>query len=199
MKNTISYKFARITSNLFVPPSFNIIIFSIFAFVLEFDPTKKIITILVSLIFGFFLHIFLFLYFRKKGKLINLDATIKEERTVPFLIAVIFYLIGLIILISFQVNIITIAFWFCYISNTLLITLINKFWKISAHSMGASGPASAIFYVFSYFGFIPLIITIIVGWSRIKLKCHNIYQVLAGAILGFISTYLQIYLIVKYF
>ncbi len=199
MKNTLSYKFARITSNLFVPPSFNILIFTIFAFTLETEVSKKIITILVALIFGFLLHIFLFLYFRKKGKLINLDATIKEERTVPFLIAVIFYVIGLIILISFNVNIISIAFWFCYISNTLLITLINKFWKISAHSMGAAGPASAIFYVFGYFGFIPLIISIIVGWSRIKLKCHNIYQVLAGAFLGFISTYLQIYLIVKYF
>ena len=40
-------------------------------------------TILIALIFGFILPITLFLILRKKGKLVDQDASIKEERTFP--------------------------------------------------------------------------------------------------------------------
>jgi membrane-associated phospholipid phosphatase len=110
-----------------------------------------------------------------------------------------FYLIGLSILIVFQVNIISIAFWFCYISNTLITILINKHWKISAHAMGAAGPLAAVTYAFGPIGLLFIVIVFLVGWSRIKLKVHNLTQVIAGVLLAFISTYLQIYFIVRFF
>jgi membrane-associated phospholipid phosphatase len=110
-----------------------------------------------------------------------------------------FYIIGLIFLLVYKVNIISIAFWFCYISNSLLAIIINKKWKISAHTMGASGPVAAVTFLFGAVALIFLVISILVGWSRIQLKCHNFGQVMAGGIFAFISTYVQIYLIVSYF
>ncbi len=196
---SVSYTAARIISTILVPPSFTLLIFIYFALSLETDAAKRAITIVVAFIFGFMLHIMLFLYFRKKGRLINLDATIKEERTVPFLISTIFYFAGLLILIHEDINIISIAFWFCYISNTLIVALINKAWKISVHSMGSAGPAAAVTYIAGASGLLFLFVAAIVGWSRIKLKCHNIYQVAAGIFLGFFSSYLQIYFLVKWF
>jgi len=195
----LSDKVARIISTLFVPPTFTIIIFTFFAFNLENVLSKKIITILVALIFGFSLQIILFLTFRKKGKLVNLDATIKEERTVPFLISVVFYVIGILILIAAKINILSIAFWFCYISNTIIVILINKYWKISVHSTGASGALAALIFVTGPIGLLLGLLVFLVGWSRIKLKCHNFLQVAAGTIFGFFSTYLQILLILKWF
>ena len=192
-------KFARIISTLFVPPSFTIIVFTIFAFYLETDPIKITVTILVALLFGFIAQIILFVFLRRRGKIVDLDASVKEERTTPFLISVGFYFIGLVILIIFKVNIISIAFWFCYISNTLVTILINKHWKISAHAMGAAGPLAAITYAFGFVTLVFSVIILLVGWSRMKLKVHNIAQVTAGIILAFISTYLQIYFIVKWF
>ncbi len=192
-------KFARIISNIFVPPSFNLIVFTLFAFNLENNTTKRIVVILVSLVFGFILNILLFVIFRKKGKLIDLDASIKEERTVPFLIAVLFYTAGFLVLVYFKVNIVSIAFWFCYISNTLLIILINKYWKISAHAMGAAGPTAAVFYIFPLLSIVFFLILFFVGWSRIKLKCHSLLQVIAGALLGFLSTLVQLIIITKIF
>lgn len=191
-------KFARIISILFVPPSFTIIVFTLFAFVLESDSLKKVITILVAYLFGFTAQIILFVIFRRKGKILDLDASIKEERTTPFIISVGFYLVGLVILIIFKVHIISIALWFCYISNTLVTILINKHWKISAHAMGAAGPLAALTFVFSPIAltFVPIIF--LVGWSRIQLKVHNLAQVNAGILFAFISTYLQIYFIVNW-
>ena len=196
---TKSDKFARFISTLFVPPTFTIILFTVFAFTLESALLPRIITILVAFIFGFFTQIILFLVFRKKGKIIDLDASVKEERTTPFLIAVGFYVLGLIILLVFKVNIITIAFWFCYISNTLLTILINKFWKISAHAMGAAGPLAAVTYVFGPLALLFSIIVLLIGWSRIQLKVHNFSQVFVGILFAFASTYLQILLVVKMF
>ncbi len=194
-----SHKLARIISTVFVPPSFTIIIFTIFAYTLESEPIKQVLTILTALVFGFVSPIVLFLILRKKGKLADQDASIKEERTIPFLIAIIFYLIGLWVMIKFELNIISIAFWFCYISNTIITIFINKFWKISAHAMGVAGPFSAMVFVFGWVGIILLPVVILVGWARIELKCHTITQVLAGILLASFSVYIQMSLIVKYF
>ena len=166
---------------------------------METEPAQRYITILVALIFGFISPIVLFLHYRNKGKIIDLDASIKEERTVPMSISVIFFIVGLLLLITFNINIVSIAFWFCYISNTLIAIIINKNWKISAHTMGAAGPLAALFFLFGPVTLVFLVIVVLVGWSRIQLKCHSFSQVMAGGIFAFISTYIQIYLIVSYF
>lgn len=199
MSNSFSNKVARVISTLFVPPSFTIIVFTFLAFYLENDTEKRIVTLSVAYLMGFAAPIILFLYLRKRKMIVDGDASIKEERTLPFSIAIIFYLIGLVVLISFKVNILTIAFWFCYISNTLITILINKYWKISAHAMGAAGPFAAISFLFGLSAVYFSIIILLVGWSRIKLKCHTFAQVAAGILLAFFSTLLQIHLIIKYF
>ncbi len=199
MTKNFPHKFARIISTLFVPPAFTIIIYSIFAFTLESDLSKSIETILIAFIFGFLAPIALFLLLRKKGKIIDQDATIKEERTFPFLIAILFYLIGLVLMINLGLNIISIAFWICYISNTLITIFINKHWKISAHAMGAAGPFAAVTFAFGWIGFVILPFVVIVGWSRIELKCHTASQVIAGILFAFVSVYIQMSLILKYF
>ena len=189
--------FARLISILFVPPSFTLITFILFAFHLETEQIKIIVTILVALLFGFIAPIILFFKFRKRGLIIDLDASIKEERTLPMAISISFFFIGIIILLLFKINIVSIAFWFCYISNTLITIFINKLWKISAHTMGAAGPLAALLVVFGPIALLFMLITILVGWSRIRLKCHSISQVLAGGVMAFISTYLQIIIITR--
>jgi len=184
-------KLARIISTLFVPPSFTIIVYFIFALSVEQTLKKSLIVFLVALVFGFLAPITMFVIMRRKKMISDNDAMIKDQRTLPYFIAIVFYTIGLIILILSKVSIISIAFWFCYISNTIITILINKYWKISAHSMGASGAAAALFFVFGWSSFAAMIVAILVGWSRIELKCHTLQQVIAGIVLAFVSVYVQ--------
>lgn len=184
-------KLARIISTLFVPPSFTIIVYFIFALSVEQTLKKSLIVFLVALVFGFLAPITMFVIMRRKKMISDNDAMIKDQRTLPYFIAIVFYTIGLIILILSKVSIISIAFWFCYISNTIITILINKYWKISAHSMGASGAAAALFFVFGWTSFAAMIVAILVGWSRIELKCHTLQQVIAGIVLAFVSVYVQ--------
>ena len=199
MINNLKNHLAKIISILFVPPSFTIILFTYFAFAFENELTKRLILILTAFTFGLAFHVIFFIYLRKKGRLVDSDASIKEERTFPYLISSLFYISGLAILIFFGINIISTAFWFCYISNTILIMMINKSWKISAHTMGAAGPLAALFFSKGWESlfFLPLII--LIGWGRIHRGVHTFAQVFAGALVGFISTYLQMFIIVNLF
>lgn len=199
MNPDYSHKIARIISTIFVPPSFTLLIFIFFAFYLENDFTKTLETILISVVFGFIMPIALYFILKKKGKIIDVDVSIKEERTFPYFIAIIFYLIGLLLMVCFQLNIITIAFWFCYLSNTFITIAINHYWKISAHSMGAAGPFAALLFSVGMWALLFSPIVIAVGWSRIKLNCHTFLQVTAGILLALVSTYLQMYLIILNF
>lgn len=188
-------KLARIISTFFVPPSFTIIVYFIFALSVEQTLKKSLIVFLVAFVFGFLAPISMFLIMRKRKMISDNDAMIKDQRTLPYFIAILFYSIGIIIMLLTKVSIISIAFWFCYISNTIITILINKYWKISAHSMGASGAAAALFFVFGWSSFAAIIVTILVGWSRIELKCHTLQQVIAGIVLAFVSVYVQMKII----
>lgn len=196
-KTSLSSKLARVISTLFVPPSLTIITFFFLAFYLESDPAARAVVIGVSLTFGFIFPIAMFIYFRRQGKIIDSDASIKEERTKPFLIASGIYAVGLGVLIGLHANSIITAFWFCYISNTLLTILINKFWKISAHALGVAGPFGAVTYAAGPYGLFFAALLIIVGWARLKLKVHTVMQVVMGSLAGFVFTYFQIMLLIN--
>jgi membrane-associated phospholipid phosphatase len=65
--------------------------------------------------------------------------------------------------------------------------------------LGAAGPFAALCFVYGLSALPFILILFMIGWSRIYLKCHNIYQVLAGSLLGFISTLLQMQIITGIF
>ena len=131
--------------------------------------------------------------------IVDIDASEKDERTMPFLISVLFYLAGLIIMIYAEINLVSIGFWFCYITNTLIVILINKGWKISVHAAGVSGPVAALTFVLGLNGLWFTVLIFAIGWARIKLNCHTLAQVTAGALLGFGSTFAQMYFIYHWF
>ena len=75
--------------------------------------------------------------------------------------------------------------------------LINKYLKISIHAMGASGPLALFTFIFGLNALVFLPIIVLVGWSRIKLKCHSPAEVASGALLGFVSVYFQLNVFLK--
>ena len=66
------------------------------------------------------------------------------------------------------------------LAATMLVTL---YWKISIHSAGTAAMA---FLLPTTYGGLMLVLTpvLLVGWSRLYLKCHTLPQVLAGGMLG---------------
>lgn len=129
-----------------------------------------------------------------KNKNLEMDMPHKEDRIYPLSLVLLFYLIGAIVLYLISAPPIINVLMFCYFSNTLVVLLISLFWKISIHSVGVAGPVAVLVYVFGYPGLIFLLLIPLVMWSRLYLKRHTPYQVIAGAFLGFVLTTTQIYL-----
>ena len=197
MSENYFFKIARVISTIFIPPTFTLISFIYLALTFESNTAKKICVITVASIFGFILQIVSFIYFYKRGLVSDVDAKIRKERTIPYFVSIIIYIVGLILLLIYNVSNISIAFWFCYISNTLLVIFVNRILKISIHAMGISGPLALFTFILGFEVLVFLPILAAVGWSRIKLQVHSFMEVTAGAIVGFLSVYLQLYLLLN--
>lgn len=181
---------AKYISYLFIPPIMNLFVFIIFSFNLEEAP-KSYYGIIISFLFGLLFPLIAILQFRRKGIISNNDATIKEERTLPYIFAVGFSLGGVVFSSITGLDEKLIMLWMIYLISSIIILNINRFWKISAHAMGASIPIGALLFIGDMFWFnIFAIILIIVGLSRLYLRVHTLLQVLTGSVLGFSVSYL---------
>lgn len=180
---------AKYISYLFIPPVMNLYIFIVFSF--HYEVSYNIYySIAISFVLGLWLPLVAILEFRRKGIISNNDATIKEERTLPYLFAIGFSLLGVTISSIIGLNEKLIMLWLIYLINSIFIMNINRFWKISAHTMGVAMPIGAlIFTQETIWLVIAIVILLIVSSSRLILKVHTFLQVAAGCILGILVSF----------
>lgn len=191
-------KFARIISTIFIPPTNHLLVSWHFIFFLVDNYNVIIKSLALTALFGAALPLGMFFYLRKKGKIVNADATIKEERTFPYFVSIFIYALGAYLLNEAGAPEVLIAFWVCYSTTALAIIPINYFWKISAHSMGIAGPIAALFFSIGEISFLFLPLAFLVMWSRLRLKVHDIWQVSAGFLFGYFFTFFQMSLILDF-
>jgi membrane-associated phospholipid phosphatase len=181
---------AKIISYLFVPPINLIIIFIILSDQIYIDSQLKLVSIFIALIFGLILPVAVFVYLRKKKKIVNDDATIKGERTLPYAIGAGLAINALVLSIIFGLHPLIIALWIAYILIQFIMLIINLYWKISAHLIGVGIPYATLLFLFQTEYIYLILIPIIIGWARFTLKVHTPMQIVAGFLLGTIPTYL---------
>ncbi len=150
----------------------------------------------VSVFFGGLLP-FILCYLYAKKKNLEIDIPSRKDRIYPLLMVIPSYLIGLILLYILGTSPVITVLMFCYFSITIVVLLISIYWKISLHSMGVAGPAVFLIHIFGIPGFVFSLIIPLVMWSRVYLKKHTVSQVIVGALLGFLLTAMQIYILLK--
>ncbi|NIQ07174.1 MAG: phosphatase PAP2 family protein [Candidatus Korarchaeota archaeon] len=123
----------------------------------------------------------------------------REKRKKPFMVGIISYFLGFLLLYLLGAPSIISALMFCYCTNTIVMAIINQFWKISVHASGIAGPVTAVFFHFQSLLFTPLFLLIIpVGWSRLTVKAHTILQVAAGALITIVITWIQLSILIPF-
>ena len=195
MINLTKQKTAKLISILFIPQTFTILVIPFLAFKYEPLFLQKWVVIFTALTFGFSLQILSYFYIIKKKKIRSFDETKNTERTIPYLVQISLYIIGLFLLLYFDVSYLLIVFWFSYIVNSFILVLINYKCKISSHSIAVAQHFALFVFLMNpvYWVFIP--IALVVGWARIELNVHDKYQIIGGLVLGFVLTYLQLYIL----
>ncbi|MTI30806.1 PA-phosphatase [Xanthovirga aplysinae] len=127
-----------------------------------------------------------------------------KERFIPFLFTGLFYGLTTYLLGGkMQVNIMLVLIMAGITALTLMISVISRKYKISAHSSGAAGMLGflvAMAFLFKLPSlFYPLLVyTILAGISmsaRLALGDHNLSQVCFGALLGFVVCFSTLFFI----
>jgi len=75
-----------------------------------------------------------------------------------------------------------------YFFSMLILFFINFKSKISLHAAGVSITSMVLILNFKLIGVISLVLVPFVWWLRLKLKAHNIEQLLWGSFVGFVVT-----------
>ncbi len=182
---------AKYFSYFFVPPVMNFYLFLI----LSKHSSNPNFVVAVAVVFGFILPVAFFIYMRKKNKIVDNDATVKEERTVPYLFGALFCLLALGVSYLAHSEKLFLELWFIYILTSLLIAVVNKFWKISAHAMGAAVPLGVLIYLDDYWFLLFIFFLVLVSWSRLVLKVHTPAQVFFGGLVGSILPIIVLWLL----
>lgn len=144
------------------------------------------------------------LLFYASGSVKSLKMDSIEDRKLPFMVTILYYLALCFLFIYFNAfRLLPDLIKVILASTTLsliLVTAITFYWKISAHTVGSSGVLGFLFaIVFKYSEqqlFIPVIATFLCTGllmsARLYLNAHTPRQILAGFLLGFTLNFLSI-------
>jgi hypothetical protein len=189
-------KMAKILSIIFHPllmPVYGMaIIFSaptLFGY-LPFNVKKLLI--LIMLVNNVLLPLSLLPFFIHRNIISSWTITERKERNYPLIITTILYCITSYLIFKFPIPVFLKTYIFAVSFLSLIVALINFWWKISLHSVGAGALISLVF-ILSMKMLTPLewylISAVVIGGlvlsARLKLNLHSPQQVWIGLFTGF--------------
>jgi membrane-associated phospholipid phosphatase len=190
MSSSGSVKLAKIISAALNAPLVAAVTFAVLA---ATEDTPSWPTVLfISVLFAAVLPVAELYALAKKKFIPDVYASDRRSRTLPLSAAVVGYGVGFALLMTIDAPPLVSALMLCYLVNTVVMTFINLFWKISIHATGVAGPAAAFGSAFGPPGYLFLLTVIPVGWARVTLKAHSPFQVAGGALLAILLTSLEL-------
>jgi membrane-associated phospholipid phosphatase len=122
------------------------------------------------------------------GRISDFDMSDRFEREKIFLVIVAIDLVAAIGFTIARVPVQIVAIAWGYWGTALATMIITRYWKISTHAFGITGPFAVMFLLFKLqpLPYVPLVP--LVCWARVYLRAHTVAQVLAGATLAIAST-----------
>jgi membrane-associated phospholipid phosphatase len=185
------HTFAFYVSVLLNPTTLGVIAVAVFSVMFGSSRNDTLILFAISFLFCVLLPFLYLVYLKSRNAVESLDVPIRDQRTVPYLLASVSYAVGLALLVWYDAPWPIVALLVCYLGNTLFVVMVNFFWKISAHTMGVGAVVTGFGIAVSPLYFIGVLLLPLVSWSRIKLDMHSRGQVIAGSILSVILTAVQ--------
>jgi hypothetical protein len=205
-RTIIPDRLAKIVSGIFHPlfmPLYGLIILLSAPTFLRYLPANvKNIIFLILLANNVLIPLALLPFFRYRNIISSYNIEEKSERVMPLLTTSILYCTTSFIVFGYQIPFFLKSFIFATSILSILVSMINFWWKISIHSVGAGALTATVFvlslkmhtqllwYLVAVILAAGLILT-----SRLKLNSHNPSQVWVGFLIGFLVISLFILLI----
>lgn len=196
---------AHIISTIFQPllmPTYGIMLLFVYTYFGVTFREQFWLIITPVFLFSFAIPAILIFMLFKIGVISDLSLKVRSERIYPYIITLISYSVMIIFYYKMNMPIWFLMIMVASVAIMVVAILITLKWKISAHMFGIGGligGAMAVSYYVEnsnpYFMFMGLfIIAGLVGTSRLILKRHTIAQVIAGFFLGFLMSFLFVWI-----
>jgi hypothetical protein len=191
----ISDRLARIISAVFHPfliPVYGLLIIFTAPTLYNYLPFEvKKLMILIVMVNNILLPLSLMPFFVHRNLISSWFMTERKDRIIPLIISAILYIVTTYIIYRFKVPFFLKTYFLAVFFLTLIATLINFWWKISLHSIGA-GAILALVVILSFKMYTPLLwylVPVIIGCSlilssRLQLNLHNPGEVWSGFLTG---------------
>jgi membrane-associated phospholipid phosphatase len=174
-----------VISHLLNVPVLTGILLTIFYFKLPVDTLNRNAAYLWSMILLSFIPLSSYLFYIP-GREKNKEKVLHRQRMASFIIMMISYPIGWLVLSLMQAPRIftTIAInYTCITLGLLIINVVIKY-KASGHAAGVAGPVGALIYLFGLPATPVIALLPLVSWARVRAKGHDLMQTVVGSILS---------------
>ncbi len=187
---------AKIFSALFSPfyaPLWAFAGLFVFSYLKLLPSSYKLLILLMVYCFTVFIPRISINMFRRLNKWTHWQLSHRRNRHTPYVLTLVSYTVCLILMTNMNMAMFIRGIVMAALMSQILCVVINRWWKISTHMVGAGGLTGCIIAFSCLFYFNPIwhlcgliLLSGIIGTSRIILRQHSLAQVLAGFAVGFI-------------
>ncbi len=137
---------------------------------------------------------YLYIWFLYKKKKINdMHISEKEDRIKPLVVSCISYIIFFIILYVLEGPLFLKSIFAVIIVSTIILTIVTYFWKICLQASGITFMVITFNILFGKWMLLMIPLIPLIGWARVRIKKHTVGQVILGAGITAIITFLIYY------
>ena len=196
MKNKLLIRIAKVMSTLFMPlyaPMWVFIGLFLFTYLRLLPWGYKIFIISIVYVFTVFMPTVGITLFRLFKKWTHLELSHREHRHMPYVVALLSYTACLVIMTRINAAMFFRGVVMAALVSQIICVIINVWWKVSTHMVGIGGLVGALNAFSILFFYNPvwpfcvlLLLSGMLGTSRIILRQHSLAQVLTGFGIGYV-------------
>lgn len=130
-------------------------------------------------------------YYKSTGRITSWSVSVREHRYTLYPLTLACFLLFIAVGFWFEAPMVVLACVISAVLNTLLYTLINRYWtKISIHAGMIAACAASFLFTSLPTALVLFLITPLVSWSRLYLNQHTPAQILLGFVVSISSVLL---------
>jgi membrane-associated phospholipid phosphatase len=196
MKKKLLIRIAKVMSTLFMPlyaPMWVFIGLFLFTYLRLLPWGYKIFIISIVYVFTVFMPTVGITLFRLFKKWTHLELSHREHRHMPYVVALLSYTACLVIMTRINAAMFFRGVVMAALVSQIICVIINVWWKVSTHMVGIGGLVGALNAFSILFFYNPvwpfcvlLLLSGVLGTSRIILRQHSLAQVLTGFGIGYV-------------
>ncbi|MCI6671618.1 MAG: phosphatase PAP2 family protein [Prevotella sp.] len=195
-------RFASILLTPFYLPVIGVGLLFSFSYLNNFPIQAQVILTVTVYLFTVLFPSLLIRAYRKHHGWTLIQLGRKERRIVPYIISIICYACCYTLMVRLHLPHLITSILVASLVIQILCAIINMGWKISTHTAGTGGVVGALIAFSFMLNFNPfwwlclsILVSGIVGSSRIILRQHSLTQVTAGFFLGIMTAFVTIVLV----